>query len=123
MSNFKSKDNCFLHSSQIVVSHFEASNQKWALGPKGLFTWRTAAAVKSSAPFPALTPPSLPGDASHSPVAGVVLPLARGSTFLAADKRKAVNSQQPEGLKGSPKAAIFTAHRSTIDIPFFWDET
>lgn len=53
-----------------------------------LFTWRIAVAVIPSVPVPALTPPSLPGVASHSPVADVALPLARGSAFLAADMRK-----------------------------------
>lgn len=66
----------------------------------GSFTWRIAAAVKPPAPDPARTPPSLPGDASRSPVAGVALPLARGSAFLAVGKsRRTINSQAVCGLK------------------------
>lgn len=73
----------------------------------GSFTWRIAAAVKPPAPDPARTPPSLPGDASRSPVAGVALPLARGSAFLAVGKsRRTINSQAVcgLGLKRSPSS-------------------
>ncbi|MED6241258.1 hypothetical protein ATANTOWER_005347 [Ataeniobius toweri] len=52
------------------------------------FTWRIAAAAKPSAPAPAPTPPSLLGAASRSPVAGVALPLARGSAFLAVETQR-----------------------------------
>lgn len=54
----------------------------------GRCTWRTAAAATPSAPGPARTPPSPPGDASRSPVANVALPLTRGSAFLAVDTKR-----------------------------------
>lgn len=88
-------------------------SEGWKMGFKarsvllGSFTWRIAAAVKPPAPDPARTPPSLPGDASRSPVAGVALPLARGSAFLAVGKsRRTINSQAVcgLGLKRSPSS-------------------
>lgn len=73
----------------------------------GPFTWRIAAAVKPSAPVPARTPLSLPGDASRSPVANVALPLARGSAFLAVDtKIRTVISRRRKGSKDHPSSSL-----------------
>lgn len=67
--------------------------------------------MKPSAPVPARTPPSLPGDASRSPVAGVALPLARGSAFLAADTQISKNDDLSLGVCG------LTAQKINLIIP------